>query len=65
MDELKLSGKPFDISKAEVWKAWEKVRDNKGAPGVDGCSLADFESDLKNNLYKVWNVRNVRGEGDW
>jgi group II intron reverse transcriptase/maturase len=22
---------------------------------VDGCSIADFETDLKNNLYKVWN----------
>ena len=55
MDELKLSGKPFDISKAEVWQAWEKVKENKGAPGVDGCSIADFETDLKNNLYKVWN----------
>ena len=55
MDELKSSGKPFEISKREVWEAWEKVRSNKGAPGVDGCSIADFEKDLKNNLYKVWN----------
>ena len=55
VDELKLPGKPFDISKAEVWQAWEKVKANRGAPGVDGCSVADFEADLKNNLYKVWN----------
>ncbi len=55
MSELKLSGKPFEISKREVWEAWEKVKANKGAPGVDGCSIADFEADLKNNLYKVWN----------
>jgi RNA-directed DNA polymerase len=53
--ELKSSGKPFEISKREVWEAWEKVRGNKGAPGVDGCSIADFEEDLKSNLYKVWN----------
>jgi len=52
---LKSSGKSFEISKREVWEAWEKVKDNKGAPGVDGCSIADFEADLKNNLYKVWN----------
>lgn len=55
MSELKSSGKPFDISKREVWEAWEKVRANKGAPGVDGCSIEEFEKDLKNGLYKVWN----------
>jgi group II intron reverse transcriptase/maturase len=53
--ELKSSGKPFEISKWEVWEAWEKVRANKGAPGVDGSSIADFEADLRNNLYKIWN----------
>jgi RNA-directed DNA polymerase len=55
VDELKSSGKPFDISKWEVWRAWEKVRANKGAPGVDGCSIEEFEKDLKGNLYKIWN----------
>ncbi len=24
-------------------------------PGVDGCSIADFEAELQANLYKVWN----------
>ncbi|MGW7605620.1 group II intron reverse transcriptase/maturase [Streptomyces antimycoticus] len=55
MDELKSSGKPFDISKWRVWEAWEKVRANKGAPGVDGCSIEEFEKDLRNNLFKIWN----------
>jgi RNA-directed DNA polymerase len=55
MDELKAPGKPFDISKQAVWEAWEKVKANKGAPGVDAVSAAEFESDLKNNLYKIWN----------
>lgn len=41
MDELKLSGKPFDISKAEVWNAWIKVKGNQGAAGVDGQSLTE------------------------
>jgi len=50
-----LEGKPFDISKREVWEAYERVKANKGAPGVDGCSIEDFESDLRNNLYKIWN----------
>jgi RNA-directed DNA polymerase len=55
VNELKSAGKPFEISKWKVWEAWEKVKDNKGAPGVDGCSIEDFEKDLKNNLYQVWN----------
>jgi RNA-directed DNA polymerase len=53
--ELKLSGKSFDISKWEVWEAYRKVKANKGAAGVDGCSVEDFEKDLKGNLYKIWN----------
>src|SRR3954471_14987013 len=53
--ELKAPDKPFDISKRSVWEAYEKVRANKGAPGVDKVSLAEFEKDLKNNLYKIWN----------
>ena len=55
MDGLKSSGKSFDISKREVWEAYERVKANKGAPGVDGCSIEDFEKDLRNNLYKIWN----------
>jgi group II intron reverse transcriptase/maturase len=55
VDELKAPGKPFDISKRAVWEAWEKVKANKGAPGVDVVSIEDFEKDLKNNLYKIWN----------
>ena len=55
MDELKSPGKPFVISKREVQEAWEKVRANKGAPGVDGVSVGEFESGLKSNLYKIWN----------
>ena len=55
MDELKAADKPFEISKRAVWEAWEKVKANKGAPGVDGQTIAAFEKDLKNNLFKIWN----------
>jgi RNA-directed DNA polymerase len=55
VDELKSSGKSFEISKWEVQEAYEKVKANKGAPGADGCSIEDFEKDLKNNLYRIWN----------
>jgi RNA-directed DNA polymerase len=47
--------KPFDISKQLVWEAYQKVAANKGAAGVDGQSIAEFEQDLKSNLYKLWN----------
>jgi hypothetical protein len=61
MSELKSPGKPFEIVEAEVWQAWEKVKANKGAAGVDGCSIEDFEADLKNNLYKVWSASSRTG----
>jgi RNA-directed DNA polymerase len=47
--------KPFNISKGGVVKAFKKAKANKGAAGVDDESIEDFEKDLKNNLYKVWN----------
>ena len=55
MGEPKLQDKPFEISKWAVWEAYRKVKANKGAPGVDGQSLAVFETDLQGNLYKIWN----------
>ena len=47
--------KPYDIPKREVWEAYKRVRANEGAAGVDGQSIAGFEADLSNNLYKLWN----------
>lgn len=47
--------KPFCISKHEVWEAYKQVKGNRGAAGVDRQSMAEFEEDLKNNLYRIWN----------
>lgn len=54
MDRLKLPGKPFDISKRAVWEAWEKVKANRGAPGVYAVAIEAFKRDLQGNLYKIW-----------
>ena len=47
--------KPYQISKHLVWEAYQRVKANKGAAGVDGESLQAFEAKLKDNLYKIWN----------
>ena len=47
--------KPFCISKKEVWEAYKRVKENKGAAGVDDQTIEDFEKRLKKNLYKIWN----------
>ena len=47
--------KPYAISKQVVWKAYKEVKANHGAAGVDGQSIEAFETDLKGNLYKIWN----------
>jgi len=47
--------KPYNIPKQLVWVAYQRVKANRGAAGVDGESLAMFEADLKGNLYKIWN----------
>jgi group II intron reverse transcriptase/maturase len=49
------SDKPFLIPKRLVWEAYQRVAANRGAAGVDGQSLDDFDADLEGNLYKIWN----------
>jgi RNA-directed DNA polymerase len=46
--------KPFCIAKRDVWEAYKRVKANQGAAGVDGQSIAQFEEDLSNNLYRIW-----------
>jgi RNA-directed DNA polymerase len=47
--------KPFEIPKALVWEAFQRVKANGGSAGVDGESIEEFEKSLGDNLYKLWN----------
>ena len=47
--------KSFEISKRLIVQAWERVQANGGAPGVDAVSIAEFGSEVRDNLYKLWN----------
>jgi RNA-directed DNA polymerase len=49
------SAKAFDIPKALVWDAYMDVKRSGGGPGVDHQTMEEFENDLKNQLYKIWN----------
>ena len=55
MSESRSQVKPFEIPKRMVWEAYQRVKANKGAAGVDGQSVEQFEQDLINNLYRLWN----------
>ena len=47
--------KPFKISKQAVKIAFDRVKANKGTYGIDEQTIVDFEENLKDNLYKIWN----------
>jgi group II intron reverse transcriptase/maturase len=50
-----VEAKSFEIAKREVMEAFERVKANGGGAGEDGVTLADFEGDLRRNLYRIWN----------
>lgn len=55
MTGTRSGSKPFDVPISLVWNAYQRVKASKGAAGVDGQSLTEFEQDEKRNLYKLWN----------
>ena len=52
---MRTTDKPFKIDKRLVYEAYKAVKSNAGAAGVDGKTIEQFEADLRNNLYKLWN----------
>jgi RNA-directed DNA polymerase len=55
MTSIDTTNKPFMIEKRQVYEAYKAVKSNKGAAGVDGQTIEQFEADLGGNLYKIWN----------
>lgn len=47
--------KSIPITKRMVKEAYRKVNSNKGGSGVDKESLEEFQENLLDNLYKIWN----------
>ena len=47
--------KPFCITKRMVWEAYKRVKAKGGAAGVDDQSIEEFDIDLEDNLYRLWN----------
>lgn len=48
-------GKTFQISQNEVLNAYKAVKANKGAGGIDGIELEEFDAIWKDKLYVLWN----------
>ena len=55
MTTTDMTDKPFMIEKWRVYEAYKAVKSRKGAAGVDGQTIEQFEASLKGNLYKIWN----------
>ena len=55
MISMRVTNKPFQIEKRWVYEAYQAIKSNGKAAGVDGQSLEQFEADLSRNLYKIWN----------
>lgn len=55
MTSTDTTDKPFKIEKRQVFEAYKAVKSNKGAAGVDGQTIEQFDTDLGGNLYKIWN----------
>src|SRR3954464_1957122 len=54
-DAMNATDKPFSIDKKLVYEAYKAVKANAGEAGVDRQTIEQFDANLKDNLYKIWN----------
>lgn len=54
-EEFMQTAKSFTISKHLVMEAWLRIRSNGGSAGIDRQSISEFEKNVKDNLYRIWN----------
>src|ERR1700686_2512530 len=52
---MRATSKPFTIEQKRGYEAYKAVKPKAGGAGVDCKKIEQFEADLKNNLYRVWN----------
>ena len=45
----------FEIPIEKVREAYGRVKENAGASGIDGITLEEFEKNLEDNIYVIWN----------
>lgn len=45
----------LELSKQQVWEAYKKVKANQGTCRVDDVDWKQFDAQLKQNLYTLWN----------
>jgi retron-type reverse transcriptase len=53
--QIHTTDKPFNITKKQVYEAYKAVKSKAGAAGVDRQTIEQFDSNLRSNLYKLWN----------
>jgi RNA-directed DNA polymerase len=53
--QIHTTDKPFNITKKQVYETYKAVKSNAGSSGADGQTIEQFDSDLRNNLFKLWN----------
>lgn len=49
------TAKPFEDPKRLIWDAYQRVKANRGAVGVDPVSIEAFDENRDGNLYRIWN----------